>query len=221
MKTKIYAADVSPLENEDLFFRLYSLVSDYRKSKVDSLLSDGKKRLSLGAGALLKAALAAEGVYDYTVITEKNGKPKLWQRDDIRFSISHSGSKVMCVLSDCDVGCDVEKIRNIDANIAKRFFSPEEYHDLMRCADDKAVNDLFFRYWTLKESFIKTLGRGLSLPLNSFCIRQDGESVSVRQEIDSRQYSFCEFGPYDGYRYAVCVAGGPEKRAGEINFVSF
>ena len=32
----------------------------------------------------------------------------------------------MCAISDCDIGCDVEQITNIDMEIARRFFFSEE-----------------------------------------------------------------------------------------------
>ncbi len=210
MNTKVYTADVSVLENKALFLHLYSRVSPERRAKTDRMVFIKDKLLSLGAGALLEAALSAEGVTDLTFTTEHNKKPRLADRDDIRFNISHSGTKVMCAVSDHDIGCDVEKISDIDMEIAKRFFFAEEYTALKSCADKTERNDLFFRYWTLKESFMKVTGLGFELSLDDFCIMLGDKSISVRQSVDSRRYCFREYCTGDGYRYAVCSADKQE-----------
>ena len=105
----------------------------------------------------------------------------------IKFNISHSGTKVMCAVSDHDIGCDVEQIVDIDMEIAKRFFFAEEYEALMKCTCRESRNDLFFRYWTLKESFMKATGLGFELALDSFCIMLDSADISVRQNVDGRR----------------------------------
>ena len=64
---------------------------------------------------------------------------------------------------------DVERI-NPDfgtREIAERFFSPHEIEELRGLPVDQQVLG-FFNCWTRKEAFIKALGRGLSVPLDSF-----------------------------------------------------
>ena len=210
METKIYTTDVSILENKNIFLCLYNLVSPERKSKTDRMVFDKDKRLSLGAGVLLEAALADQGVNDMTFTTKQNKKPCLAHTDNISFNISHSGTKVMCSVSDKDIGCDVEQITDIDMEIAKRFFFAGEYKALMNCTEKGERNDLFFRYWTLKESFMKVTGLGFRLELDDFCIILDEGDISVRQSVDARKYYFREYSMNDGYRYAVCSAEKPD-----------
>ncbi|MFR8179894.1 MAG: 4'-phosphopantetheinyl transferase family protein [Dorea sp.] len=50
-----------------------------------------------------------------------------------------------------------------------RFFHPEETR-LLKEASSVDSEILFFRYWTMKEAFVKALGTGLSIPLNDFFI---------------------------------------------------
>ena len=212
MDIKVYVADVGQLMDEKLFQHLYKCVSAGRREKVDRMRLDKDKRLSLGAGALLESALAAEGVEDCTMVSTQNAKPCLAHRNDIHFNISHSGTKVMCAISDCDIGCDVEQITNIDMEIARRFFFSEEYEALMKCRDIDTRNKLFFRYWTLKESFMKATGLGFTLPLNQFCVILGGSKASVKQNVDNRSYCFREFELDDGYKYAICSVDKPVER---------
>ena len=206
MHIEIYTADVRELDDPELFRCLYSRVSSDRKAKTDRMVFNKDKKLSLGAGALLEYVLASHGVTDLTFTTEHNKKPRLANENGIKFNISHSGTKVICAVSDHDIGCDVEQITDIDMEIAKRFFFAEEYQALMECADRVERNDLFFRYWTLKESFMKATGLGFRLELDDFCILLDKNDISVRHTVDSRKYSFREFFMNDVYRYAVCSA---------------
>ena len=154
----------------------------------------------------MESALVDCGVTELSFTTEHNKKPRLARYDNINFNISHSGTKVMCAVSENDIGCDVEQITDIDMEIAKRFFFAEEYRALKSCPGKAEKNDLFFRYWTLKESFMKATGLGFMLALDDFCILPGGDDISVRQSVDKREYHFREFFLNDGYRYAVCSA---------------
>ena len=209
MEIKIYTADVGPLTDEKLFRALYDRVSAGRREKTDRMRFEKDKRLSLGAGALLETALAAEGVDDFTMAEGQNRKPFLAGRPEIKFNLSHSGTKVLCALSGCDIGCDVEAIKEIDMGIARRFFSAGEYETLLRCPAGESRNTLFFRIWTCKESFMKATGLGFALPLGDFCVTLEGDTPCVRQRVDGRTYYFREFDRGDGYRYAVCSAERP------------
>lgn len=204
MEIQILTADVDELQDPSLYLRLYESVSRERREKADRMRFQKDKRLSLGAGALLEAALSRLGIYDFAFSYGKYQKPRLKNTDGIQFNLSHSGSKVMCVISDSDIGCDVEKVTDISIEIAERFFFSEEYRALCSCTEGVGRNELFFRYWTLKESFMKATGLGFMLPLDAFCVLLEKEKIAVRQSVDERQYFFKEFHQDDGYRYAVC-----------------
>jgi len=208
MMLKTYIACTDELENNMLFCSLYAGVSQYRRDKTDRMVFQKDKRLSLGAGALLDYALTCEGIADREITYVRNRKPCL-RNSDIRFNLSHSGNMVFCAVSDTDVGCDVEQIKNIDMGIAARFFFREEYAAISACPDSERRNDMFFRYWTLKESFMKATGLGFELALDDFCVLIDRDGISVKQSVDNRQYYFKEYTAESGYKFAVCLADNP------------
>ena len=205
MEIRLYFADVEALHDPLLFQQLYQSVSEERRQAVDRLRPAAGKLLSLGAGALLEASLAELGVSSPRPARDQNGKQYLPERDDLCFNISHSGTKVLCAVSGRAVGCDLERIRAARLAVARRCFCPEEYQALLDCPDEAERDRLFYRYWTLKESFLKAIGSGLRISLNAFCILPEGDEIRVRQTLDPRQFAFRSF-TVDGYQFALCSA---------------
>ncbi len=107
-------------------------------------------------------------------------KPFLKNHSNIHFNISHSGDWVVCALSAREVGIDVEKIRDLDFNIARRFFSVEEVKQLFAMPKELQLN-YFFDLWTLKESYLKALGTGLTKPLSSFIVKFDKGNIVLHE----------------------------------------
>ncbi len=117
-----------------------------------------------------------------------NGKPAVpaCGSSSIRFNLSHSADLAVLAVSDrYELGVDIEEIRFLKEDIAKRFFSGREYRTL-RSMPAEAYLDGFYRCWTHKEAFVKAHGAGLSLPLDSFDMIFDrqGESRLERLEGD-------------------------------------
>jgi len=50
------------------------------------------------------------------------GKPSIFGLEGIHFNISHSHDYVVCGISSLPIGIDVEAVREINTNIANRFF---------------------------------------------------------------------------------------------------
>lgn len=134
------------------------------------------------------------------------GKPSLRNGGDFHFNLSHSGEWIACAVDRFPVGIDVEKIAPIDMDIAKNFFFHREYDDLMSRADTEKLS-YFFTLWTLKESYIKAEGKGLSIPLDSFCIcALDRERIEVMVKGEpSTDRSFKMYDIDEDYHLAVCA----------------
>ena len=131
MEIKLFTADVEALEEPLLFRALYRAVSAPRREKIDRISAQKGKLLSLGAGALLEAALAERGVCSPRLILKANEKPYLADRNDLFFNLSHSGTKVLCAISDHEIGCDVEQLRPARLQLARRCFCAEEYQAIL------------------------------------------------------------------------------------------
>jgi len=135
------------------------------------------------------------------ILRSNEGKPYI--KDNlIYFNISHAGDFVVCAFSKREIGIDIEQIKEINLEIAKRFFCQCEYENLLtqRTADQL---DYFYSLWTLKESYIKWLGTGLSTPLDSFCFKIMGDDISCLDYNRKRTPFFKQYF-IDGYKLSVC-----------------
>ncbi|WP_306026874.1 4'-phosphopantetheinyl transferase superfamily protein [Stappia sp. MMSF_3263] len=131
---------------------------------------------------------------DWRFDTGAQGKPEVATGlPRVGFNLSHATGLVALavaydetgVFSGDPVGVDVEQAtRNIGPGIARRYFAPEEVTDL-EALPEPEQRDRFFALWSLKESYIKATGYGLSMPLDSFSFAFDAPGcVSFRRHPD-------------------------------------
>ena len=207
---KIYIADISVLRKRAVFQRLYEGMSEARRRRIDRFRFPKDRCRSLGAGVLLRKALADAGVDEAIFVYGEHGKPRLAGDPGVHFNLAHAGDRAMCVISEHRVGCDVERRGRRGAQVAERFFAPEEYERIL-AAPESERDALFTRFWALKESFLKATGLGLTLPLGAFAVDLDGDRITIRQDVDKNEYRFFELDPADEYQYAVCEQNGPDE----------
>ena len=160
------------VENLDLK-KAYSLVSRTRQKKIDFYRFEKDKKLSAGAYLLLKKLLSKSDVTNPVFKSGKYGKAYISNFENVYFNLSHSGKMVLCAISDMEVGADIEYIDPaIDLNIARNYFYNSEYENIMNARNP---SEEFFRYWVLKESYMKYTGLGMNLELDSFEIIMEDE----------------------------------------------
>ena len=109
---------------------------------------------------------------DWRFVENAHGRPEVEapaHATHLRFNLSHADGVVTLVVSaQYDVGVDVERLgRRPNLAIADRFFAPAEV-DALRALPEPEQPRRFLEYWTLKESYIKARGAGMSLPLDQF-----------------------------------------------------
>lgn len=123
-------------------------------------------------------------IFSYTEF----GKPFI-NNSEVYFNLSHSGDWCLIAVSLIkEIGIDIEKIREIDdvLKIAEKYFALNEYEHLKSFEGIKQLNE-FFRIWTLKESFIKAIGEGLSFPLKNFSVLSGKNNSPVLKLFDNKK----------------------------------
>lgn len=134
----------------------------------------------------------------------EKGKPHISNLSNVHFNISHSGHYVVCAVAASEVGIDVERIRKVNLRIAERFFSPPEIHDLM-ASDEEYRMQYFITLWTIKESYLKAIGRGLTQHLNSFTILKSDESYLLTGNEEAQGFGIDVVQLNPEYMMAVCA----------------
>jgi 4'-phosphopantetheinyl transferase len=139
---------------------------------------------------------------------QPRGKPFLaakFANQRLFFNLSHSQDLALCGVSyQNQIGVDLECIRTMSdlESLAKRFFSAEEYEHL-RLVSSEEQKQMFFRYWTCKEAYVKATGDGL-VKLEEIKI-----SLTVNQPsklLVSGDWNLRELTPTDNFAAAVVVA---------------
>ncbi len=115
--------------------------------------------------------LLAEALFDLFHIKDSNiqiivneyGKKYLKDYPNIYFNISHSGDKCVCVISDNEVGVDIQK-KCYKPQVYSKCFNSNEIEYIENSKDKEKA---FTKCWVMKESYVKMLGIGISYGLKN------------------------------------------------------
>jgi 4'-phosphopantetheinyl transferase len=154
-------------------------LSDDERARHARMRPDPRGDEFLVGRALARHALARHAPGDPTFTIDPHGRLAV-AGSAVRFNLSHAEGVVVCAVAEADVGVDVEKVdeRRTEPGIWEHYFAPVEVAALS-ALPEAARCERFFRYWTLKEAYIKARGLGLSIPLQDFWFRLDEAEVRV------------------------------------------
>ena len=129
----------------------------------------------------------------------------------LSFNLSHSQDLgVLAISPHKGLGIDVEAIREDfgGEDVAKSHFAPAEFRELLSLPEAQ-LPQAFFNCWTRKEAYVKALGAGLQIPLDSF-------EVSLRPGQPARflrgagaAWRLLSFSPARDFQGAVAYEGVP------------
>lgn len=158
----LYSTDIRALEFRKE--RWIKKLPPERRAKMECYHGREDRLRSLAAGLLLQYAFGKRTV---SIRRNRFGKPFI---DDAPFfNLSHSGNRaVLAVDSQHPIGCDIQCREDVCPEmIAKHLFHSEEY-EIFKQAPGEDRQNVFYRFWTLKESYQKMIGKGFSLPSSHF-----------------------------------------------------
>ena len=206
-----YAYNIHSISGFQEVSDFLAFVSEERRDKISRFRFDEDKIRSLFAEIVCRYALWEKyAIRDCRILNTEYGKPYLKDHKDIFFNVSHSGDWVVCALGDRSLGIDVEKMEEIEISVADEYFAKEEiaYLHTLPEAERQAA---FYSLWTLKESYTKNVGMGMSIPLNSFSFRLKPEQICLF--VDGKQntrffFQTCDLDAH--HKMALCVSGEEE-----------
>ena len=155
---------------------LYSLLSNYEKNVANNFYFDYLRVRYIVRRGMLRCLLSQNvSIPPKAIKIElgEYGKPYLnTKSNSCYFNLSHSYNHTAIVIANVEVGIDIEKKRNNFSSwaaIAKDVFSYEEQNILFSYPHKERLTH-FFNLWVRKEAYIKSIGKGLSYPLQSFTV---------------------------------------------------
>ncbi|MBQ3903328.1 MAG: 4'-phosphopantetheinyl transferase superfamily protein [Lachnospiraceae bacterium] len=147
--------------DEDMLVKMLPALPDERREKAMRYKIHEGKVLCALSWLLLEHLIKKEDIHHgpFTITTGKYEKP--YVRDDsFFFNISHTSGAVLAAAGFSPLGADIQKIMEKDYGpVAKRFLKPKEYSLITRSPEPQKE---FARLWTLKESYTKYTGEGIS-----------------------------------------------------------
>jgi len=129
----------------------------------------------------------------------------------LSFNLSHSQDLgVFAISSHKCLGIDVEAIRADfgGEDVAESHFAPAEFQELVSLPEAQRPQ-AFFNCWTRKEAYVKALGAGLQIPLDSFEVSlRPGEPARFLRGA-STAWRLVSFSPARDFQGAVAYEGVP------------
>lgn len=162
------------------------------------------------AQALIRAALAAEGVDAPRFRRGPYGKPELDRATSLQplcFNLSHTDGLAACaVVHGHTVGLDVEVLdRRLEVGALARAVLTEEEQTELRSATNAV--EAFLDIWTVKEAVAKAVGLGLRLPFRSVRVTLTSSQLRFAPELgmDEADWYVERYQPTPRHRLALAI----------------
>lgn len=176
---------------------------------------EGDRQVYIAAHATCRGLLSyctGHAPLSWNFSVEDHGKPELVCPPGgprLRVNISHTRGLAAAALTvEHDIGVDVEWLqRNAPAEkLAERVFAERE-RKVLAAAPEQRKLDTFLSFWTLKEAYVKAIGKGLSQPLDAFSF--DLETLRIRFDDrladDPEHWHFERYSPGPDHLIALAI----------------
>lgn len=173
-KVQLNYASLELLCNKSFSAEVLGWLDAEERIRFDRFVSKQQAHQFLLARALLRSQLSKRVPTilprEWVFSIDEYGKPRLADEFtylNLHFNLSHSEGLVVLALGEgVNLGIDVEYTHRpvFSMALAKRYFSENELADLMRLTEQSQIKRIA-QLWTLKESYLKTNGLGVRVPL--------------------------------------------------------
>lgn len=159
---KIYAMSIGPVLDKPVDDLLPLFTRERQAEILRFRFNADRNRTAYGEllARHLIAARTGSAIENISFGRDMLGKP-FCSQCEFQFNISHSGKWVVCSIGKVLNGVDVETDSTIDMAVAKEHFLISEYNHLLTMPEEKR-NAGLLKLWTVKESYLKYTGEGLS-----------------------------------------------------------
>jgi 4'-phosphopantetheinyl transferase len=130
------------------------------------------------------------------------GKPRLESVVNLEFNLAHSSNLVLFAFtSSSQIGVDVERVIELeDFDALGNWFLSNNEKELLSSSRSVAKVENFYKLWTIKEAYLKMLGRGLADNLDNY-------NMVPALNGQQKDWSAKVFSPLSGYLAALAASG--------------
>ena len=151
-----------------IYYTTYTPISDSLSEIRKQEHTLGRRLLVRGLQELYHLSVS-EDTLPPLLSTTETGKPYLPAHPDIQFNISHCDGLVVCAFDKYPVGVDAELPGYFAEILINHSLSEQEKSFLQSAGTTPALRqEWFYRFWTLKEAYVKKTGTGVDADLKAF-----------------------------------------------------
>lgn len=178
---RIYLFEQEELVSDDFVKKALPLLPEERRKKALRYHNRIDRNNCVLTYLMLKIALKqCFQITDFTIQNGRYGNAFLKEYPNNFFSISHCKCGCVVAVADELVGIDIQNIVPFSWDVAERVCCAEELGVLKQRTYKERD---FIRMWTMKESFLKMTGKGISGDLKSInTLEMDGIEVEEREK---------------------------------------
>ncbi len=207
MKVELWTVDLTQIPDQD-----FQILAPLEQKRADQFKYEKHRTRFIKRRVLLRKILAHylnQSPRSVGIGYTKLGKPFLaMSTEKLYFNISHSKDQVLYGISkEGHLGVDIEFLDpEIESElISSHFFAPEEI-SLIKESEGLSKSEAFFRLWTIKEAFIKLIGKGLTYPLENVLVKNAMTEPHLNIP-DGKDYSSVFKRTISDYAIGVVVSG--------------
>jgi 4'-phosphopantetheinyl transferase len=201
--------------------RLLEDLSEDERTRHARFRFESDRDIYLVAHALVRRLLSricGAALDSFAFTAGEHGRPEIStpaHATGVRFNLSHTHGLVACAVArGAEIGVDVEYVeRKVEImSVANHVFSEAEVAGLAALGGEPQ-RERFFELWTLKEAYIKAIGKGLSAPLRAITFdpsQPDPVPVRFGAEVadDASRWCLRRFDVGSQHRLALALAAG-------------
>jgi len=215
-QVQVYVCPVSRVPQDHMVLSHYlGFLSSAEKLRYDQYHPKAA-RLFLISRVLVKTVLADKlGIspHEVNLLLHPNGKPFVQGSKAVYFNLTHSADIIiLAVTEEGEIGVDIEKVdrefewMRVDSVLD---LSEIEWIKEKELTDSSSVFQRFFQIWTLKESYIKCTGEGMSRHLKKLNFHVLPEHIQFLDSTNDVQktgeYYFESYIYESNFIFSICL----------------
>ncbi|MCB9481212.1 MAG: 4'-phosphopantetheinyl transferase superfamily protein [Desulfobacteraceae bacterium] len=207
----VWKINITHLKEDFIYFE--SLLSlDEKEKALRFKFHDDRKRFVVSRACLriLCGMYLSKSPELIEISHTGKGKPYISEAD-FSFNVSHSKNIVLIGFSSSEyLGIDVEYNRDMNdfMSISKNYFHEKEI-EVIESLPKALKKSWFLRCWTLKEAYVKAIGKGLGKSLKSFYAEGnlfEDNFLEITDIKECQKFLVHSFIPDNDYFAAVCFS---------------